>query len=96
MKIKYCSRGGTHILFSINVYADLVATDHYCMVFETLGVSLYDLVKKNDYKRLPMAYVRDIARQLLQALDFLRSINLIHTGIRSLRNLNALTIIILS
>jgi serine/threonine protein kinase len=50
------------------------------MVFETLGVSLYDLVKKNDYKRLPLACVRDVTRQLLQALDFLQSIQLIHTG----------------
>ena len=50
------------------------------MVFETLGVSLYDIVKQNDYKRLPLACVRDVARQLLQALNFLQSINMIHTG----------------
>jgi hypothetical protein len=56
--------------------------DHYCMVFETLGISLYDLVKRNDYKRLPLACVRDVARQLMQALDFLQSIQLIHTGTR--------------
>jgi serine/threonine protein kinase len=50
------------------------------MVFETLGISLYDLVKRNDYKRLPLECVRDVARQLMQALDFLQSIQLIHTG----------------
>lgn len=50
------------------------------MVFETLGVSLYDLVKQNDYKRLPLYCVRDVARQLLLALNFLQSINMIHTG----------------
>lgn len=50
------------------------------MVFETLGVSLYDLVKQNDYKRLPLYCVRDVARQLLTALNFLQSINMIHTG----------------
>jgi len=50
------------------------------MVFETLGVSLYDLVKQNDYKRLPLYCVRDVARQLLQAINFLQSINMIHTG----------------
>jgi len=66
----------------VKMYSRFRFQDHYCMVFETLGVSLYDLVKKNDYKRLPMAYVRDIARQLLQALDFLRSINLIHTDLK--------------
>jgi dual-specificity kinase len=50
------------------------------MVFETLGISLYDLVKRNDYKPLPLECVRDVARQLMQALDFLQSIQLIHTG----------------
>ncbi len=50
------------------------------MVFETLGVSLYDLVKQNNYKRLPLSCVRDVSRQLLQALNFLQSINMIHTG----------------
>lgn len=50
------------------------------MVFEPLGLSLYDLVKKNDYKRFPLSIVRHVTYQLLQAIDFLRSINLIHTG----------------
>lgn len=50
------------------------------MVFEPLGLSLYDLVRKNDYKRFPLDLVRSVARQLLQALDFLESIQLVHTG----------------
>lgn len=63
------------------------------MVFETLGVSLYDLVKKNDYKRLPLRCVRDVARQLLLALDFLESINMIHTGISMCRECNYFCIV---
>jgi serine/threonine protein kinase len=50
------------------------------MVFETLGMSLYDLVKRNEYKRLPLDVVRSVSYQLLQAIDFLHSVNLIHTG----------------
>jgi dual-specificity kinase len=50
------------------------------MVFERLGLSLYDLIKKNDFKRFPLEVVRDISRQLLQAMDFLKTVNLIHTG----------------
>ena len=53
---------------------------HFCIVFETLGASLYDLIKKNDYKPLPFDCVKDISKQMLEALDFLQSINLIHTG----------------
>jgi hypothetical protein len=50
------------------------------MVYEPLGVSLYDLVKKNDYKRFPLELVRSVSYQILQGIDFLKSINLIHTG----------------
>jgi serine/threonine protein kinase len=50
------------------------------MVFERLGLSLYDLVKRNDYKRLPLSVVKSVSRQLLEGLEFLQSINLIHTG----------------
>lgn len=50
------------------------------MVFETLGKSLFDVIKANDYKRLPMPMVRDICRQLIEAMHFLKSVNLIHTG----------------
>ena len=50
------------------------------MVYEPLGMSLYDVIKKNDYKRLPLPMVANIAKQLLEAMAFLKNINLIHTG----------------
>jgi serine/threonine protein kinase len=63
--------------FSCSSYPSL---GYYVMVFERLGLSLYDLIKKNDFKRFPLEVVKDISRQLLQAMDFLKSVNLIHTG----------------
>jgi hypothetical protein len=36
--------------------------DHYCLVFETLGISLYDLIKRNDYTGFPLRHVKDLAR----------------------------------
>ncbi len=50
------------------------------MVYEPLGMSLYDLIKKNNYHRLPLDVVRQVAKQILQAMSFLQSINLVHTG----------------
>lgn len=50
------------------------------MVYEPLGMSLYDLIKKNDYKRFPLDLVRTVALQILKGIDFLESMNLIHTG----------------
>ena len=55
---------------------------HYCLVFECLGMSLYDFLKAHDYTPFPMYCVRDFARQLLDALEFLHSFQLIHTDLK--------------
>jgi len=55
---------------------------HCCLVFEKLGRSLYDFLKKNDYKPFPLYCVKDFARQLLEALEFIHSFDLIHTDLK--------------
>jgi serine/threonine protein kinase len=66
--------------FAFSCSSRISYSGYYVMVFERLGLSLYDLIKKNDFKRFPLEVVRDISRQLLQAMDFLKTVNLIHTG----------------
>mmetsp|Transcript_19155 Transcript_19155/g.32368 ORF Transcript_19155/g.32368 Transcript_19155/m.32368 type:complete len:168 (-) Transcript_19155:136-639(-) len=66
----------------VKMYSHFKFDGHYCLVFEPLGVSLLDLVKRNDYKRLPLNCVRDVSRQLLEALEFLASMQLIHTDLK--------------
>mmetsp|Transcript_31358 Transcript_31358/g.37312 ORF Transcript_31358/g.37312 Transcript_31358/m.37312 type:complete len:300 (+) Transcript_31358:499-1398(+) len=55
---------------------------HYCLVFECLGRSLYDFMKGHDYTPFPLYCVRDFARQLLDALDFMHGFGLIHTDLK--------------
>ncbi|KAL7544829.1 hypothetical protein ACHAWF_008198 [Thalassiosira exigua] len=57
-------------------------TGHYCLVFECLGRSLCDFLKANDHRPCPLYCVRDFARQLLEALDFLHGFGLIHTDLK--------------
>jgi len=57
-------------------------SQHYCLVFECLGRSLYDFLKMHDYRAFPMYCVRDFARQLLEAIDFLSGFGLIHTDLK--------------
>ena len=53
------------------------------MVFEILGVNLLDIIKRYDYKGVPMHIVRTMAKQILIGLDFLhRKCNLIHTDLK--------------
>lgn len=66
----------------VKMFSSFHYEGYYVMVFERLGLSLYDLIKKNDYKRFPMHVVKEVTRQLLQGIDFLHSINLIHTDLK--------------
>lgn len=68
--------------YCVKMYSQFSLNEHYCMVFETLGMSVYDLIKDNQYAGLPLRHVREIARQLLCAMDFLESMNLIHTDLK--------------
>eukprot|EP01029_Cantina_marsupialis_P030078 TRINITY_DN794_c0_g1_i1.p1 TRINITY_DN794_c0_g1~~TRINITY_DN794_c0_g1_i1.p1 ORF type:complete len:558 (+),score=100.01 TRINITY_DN794_c0_g1_i1:171-1844(+) len=56
--------------------------DHFCLVFEKLGHSLYDILKMNKERAFPLYYVQRVTVQMLQCLDFLKSIELIHTDLK--------------
>ena len=55
---------------------------HYCLVFESLGLSLYDFLKRHDFQPFPLYCIRDFSSQLLNALEFLHSFRLIHTDLK--------------
>ena len=57
--------------------------DHFVMVFEILGVNLLEIMKRYDYKGIPMPLVRRISKQVLIALDYLHRIcKIIHTDLK--------------
>ena len=56
---------------------------HVCMVFEKLGENLLTLIKRFEYRGLPLPYVRQIAQQTLVGLDYLhRERQIIHTDLK--------------
>ena len=34
----------------VKMYSSFFFDDHYCLVFEPLGMSLYDFIKRNDHR----------------------------------------------
>jgi len=72
-------RGRTHCVVMYDAFS---FDGHYCMVFESLGPSLFDFLKRHDYQPFPMVCVQDFALQLLEAMEFLHSFRLIHTDLK--------------
>lgn len=53
------------------------------MVFEILGVNFLEIIKRYDYKGVPLPLVRKLARQCLIGLDYLhRMCKIIHTDFK--------------
>lgn len=75
-------RGGRGTSHCAVLYDAFTWTSHYCMVFESLGPSLYDFLKRHNYQPFPMVCIRDFSRQLLETLEFLHSAKLIHTDLK--------------
>lgn len=56
---------------------------HVCMVFEVLGENLLGLIRRYKHRGIPVVFVKQIAKQLLLALDFLhRRCGVIHTDLK--------------
>jgi serine/threonine-protein kinase SRPK3 len=66
--------------------------DHFIMVFEILGVNLLEIMKRYEYKGIPMPLVRRIAKQVLIGLDYLHRVcKIIHTDLKPENTIVALS-----
>jgi Protein kinase domain len=65
-------RGGRGITHCAIMHDTFSYHGHFCMVFESLGPSLYDFLKKQmNFQPFPVSYVRSFAKQLLETVEFL-------------------------
>ncbi|KAI0563444.1 Serine/threonine protein kinase [Gracilaria domingensis] len=55
---------------------------HVCVVFEKLGPSLYEQLRRNRFRPFPLQQVRAFAFQLLQSVHFVHNLTLIHTDLK--------------
>ncbi|KAL2316227.1 Serine/threonine-protein kinase ppk5 [Schizosaccharomyces pombe] len=55
---------------------------HLCIVTELLGSNLFDVIRENNYKGLPLIVVKSFALQGLQALRLLQGQKIIHCDLK--------------
>ena len=51
-------------------------------MFEKLGASLYDFLRRNHYEAFELPLVRAFLRQLLEATLYLHDLHIIHTDLK--------------
>ncbi|KAI8819736.1 kinase-like domain-containing protein [Fimicolochytrium jonesii] len=56
--------------------------NHICMVFELLSQSVFDFLKDTGFVPFPILHTRDFGWQILEAVAFLHSLELIHTDLK--------------
>lgn len=66
----------------IRVKDYMIFRDHLLMSFEILSLNLYEFIKKNDFKGVTQNLIRRFAIQILQALKFQKSFNLVHCDLK--------------
>ncbi|KAK3699575.1 hypothetical protein QZH41_014276, partial [Actinostola sp. cb2023] len=55
---------------------------HMCIVFEKMGLSVFDFMKDNNYEAYPLDQVQHMAYQLLVSVRFLHDMKLTHTDLK--------------
>lgn len=54
----------------------------WLQVFEKLGPSLFDFLRKNEYRPFPIDLVQDFSRQLLEGVAYMHELRLVHTDLK--------------
>jgi len=55
---------------------------HLCLVFELLGMNLYEVLKRRQFRGLPMHIVRNLVKQAIEGVKELSQRNIVHCDLK--------------
>lgn len=56
--------------------------NHLCLKFELLDISLYQCIRKNNFKGFSLSFIKKIAKQISKSLKFLHDNDIIHCDLK--------------
>jgi len=56
--------------------------NHICMVFELLSINLYELLRQNKFRGLPLPIVQHFTKQIMESLAALEAANIMHCDLK--------------
>lgn len=73
----------SQVLHSLHILYDAsIAIATSCQVFERLGPSLFDFLRKNGYRPFPLGLVQQFVRQMIRSVKYLHELRLVRELVR--------------
>ena len=66
----------------VTIHESFYFRGHLCISFSLHDISLYELMKRNNFRGISLVVIKSFAVQLLTTLKFLRSLHVIHCDLK--------------
>jgi serine/threonine protein kinase len=66
----------------VNLLCYFMYRSHLCLVFELLGLNLYEVLKRRQFRGLPLPVVRSIVRQAIEGVKVLSQKSIVHCDLK--------------
>jgi len=66
----------------VEMFCYFMHQSHLCLVFELLGKNLYEVLKRRQFRGLPIGIVRDLLKQAIEGVNELSQRNIVHCDVK--------------
>lgn len=74
--------GGKQFDHMVDLVCYFMHQNHLCLVFELLGLNLYEVLKKRQFRGLPLSVVRTLVKQAVGSVKELAKKNVVHCDLK--------------
>ncbi|KAF9618027.1 hypothetical protein IFM89_039424 [Coptis chinensis] len=78
LKLSMHDKGGVNF---VQIQNSFMHSKHLCIVYECLGPSLYEFQCQSKNEQLPIEYIRELGRELLQSIVLMHDLHFVHASL---------------